>query len=94
MQEPFEARPTIYMAALRETCGYRRLEANRAVVAALFGNVHLADERPINGFIREGEVHPVVLALVARHYKAVVGAEKSVFVKLYNRPSASMRKRP
>jgi len=36
----------------------------------------------------------IVLALVARNHKSVVGAEKSILVKLHNRPSASNWKRP
>mmetsp|Transcript_83708 Transcript_83708/g.122499 ORF Transcript_83708/g.122499 Transcript_83708/m.122499 type:complete len:253 (-) Transcript_83708:337-1095(-) len=94
MQEPFEARPAIHMPALCETGGNGRLQANRAVVATHFGNVHLADERPVHGFVRESEMDTIVLALVARNHKSVVGAEKSILVKLHNRPSASKWKRP
>jgi len=78
---------------LRQARGYRRLEANRAVVAALLRNVHLTDERPVHGLVRKGKVHSIVLALVPRHDEAVVGSKIPVLVKMHHGPSAPVRQR-
>jgi hypothetical protein len=90
VQEAFDARPTVYMAALGETRGNRRLEADGAVVTPFFGYMHLTDQRPVDGFVSESEVDAIVLALIACHYETVVGAKKSVLVKMNDRPPASL----
>lgn len=91
MKQAFDARPTIHMAALGETRGNRRLQANRTIVAPFFGYMHLADQRPFDRFISVSEMDAIIFALIACHYEAVVGAKKTVFVKMNDRSSSSLR---
>ena len=90
VQQSFDAGPTINMPALCQTRSDRSLKADWTIIRRFFRHVNLADQRPVYRFICEGQMYGIVLARVTRHYEAVVGAKKAIFVKVHHRPSASV----